>query len=138
MFAQQFRLSSRAGSKVEQIEEPATTLEVAWIPPHTPSNSENDQIFSTCLLSEAPAGPGLLSRCNQRGCIFPAAKNGTGRCVVHALEQREPVFFQSLQPSTLLLDHAKFAVGEASSPDSRGRDRRRLAALRAETQEEAA
>ena len=135
MSEQPFPLSPLNATMVEQPGRPGSA---AWDSVQRLSTFADDRRFSAERLSEVPHGPDSAARCSQRGCIFPAAPGLTGRCAVHALEQREPEFFQSVQPSMLLLDYAKFVVADSSSPDSRGRDRRRLAALRAANQEEAA
>jgi hypothetical protein len=75
-------------------------------------------------------------RCYEKGCIFPATASGTGRCLQHDLEEREPAFFLSCQPTMLLLDQAKFGPPDLEGDYSRARDRRRLAALREEFLEE--
>lgn len=85
----------------------------------------------------APAfAPG--PRCSEKGCIFPATKSGTGKCLLHGLEESEPVLFLSCQPTMLLLDQAKFGPPDPEADYSRARDRRRLATLREEFLEEVA
>jgi hypothetical protein len=70
-------------------------------------------------------------RCSERGCVFPAAWRDGGRCRQHDRQSREPALFSSQQPSTLLLDRAKFGLpGSDSEPYiSRSADRRRLTKL---------
>jgi len=69
-------------------------------------------------------------RCAERGCIYPAGPGESGRCLQHQRQHREPALFHSRQPSTILLDCAKFGLPEEEPEDSRFRDRRRLAAQR--------
>jgi len=70
-------------------------------------------------------------RCSEKGCVFPAAGRGPGKCRQHQRQLREPALFSSLQPSTLLLDRAKFGLPESDSEPrvSRSSDRRRLTKL---------
>jgi len=70
-------------------------------------------------------------RCSEKGCVFPAAGGGTGKCRQHQRQYREPALFSSLQPSTLLLDRAKFGLPDSDSEPrvSRSSDRRRLTKL---------
>ena len=84
-----------------------------------------------------PAQPGL-ARCREKGCIFPVNTPGEGTCVLHRLAEKEPKLFLSLQPSSFLLDQAKFVVPHRDFDYSRARDRRRLAVLRERTLEDVA
>jgi len=80
-----------------------------------------------------PRVPGqepFLPRCCQKACVFPAHPGGHGECVYHRRQSLEPGCFQSLQPSSLLLDQAKFGLPESEPDDGRVRDRHRLAAER--------
>jgi hypothetical protein len=100
--------------------------------------------------SRAAQQPGLWSaslraadfalgpRCSERGCIFPATESGTGRCLLHELEEREPAHFLSCQPTLLILDLGKFGPPDPEADYSRARDRRRLATLREEFLEDIA
>jgi hypothetical protein len=92
-------------------------------------------LWSTSLPAPGSA-PGL--RCSEKGCIFPATESGTGKCLLHDLEEREPALFLSCQPTMLLLDQAKFGLPDPEADYSRARDRRRLATLREEFLEEVA
>jgi len=78
--------------------------------------------------------PGLRAapRCDEKGCVFPAAGSGKRKCLVHGLEEREPKHFGSFQPTMLLLDRAKYGLPDpdAEPDDSRAQDRHRLAAER--------
>lgn len=67
------------------------------------------------------------SRCNEKGCVFPAAGPGNSKCLTHSREESEPKHFGSSQPTVLLLDRAKFGLPdpETEPDDSRARDRRR-------------
>jgi hypothetical protein len=80
----------------------------------------------------------LGPRCAEKGCIFPATGSGTGRCLLHELEEREPALFLSCQPTLLVLDQWKFGLPDPEADYSRARDRRRLATLREEFLEEVA
>jgi hypothetical protein len=68
-------------------------------------------------------------RCGQKGCIFPARAGGSRLCAVHELEQREPKSFHSRQPSSLLLEQAKFGIVNPELASGRARDRRLLTEL---------
>jgi hypothetical protein len=81
-----------------------------------------------------PSGP----RCSEKGCIFPATEPSTGRCLLHALEEREPTLFVSYQPTMLVLEQAKFGAPDPEADYSRAQDRRRLAAWREQFMEEVA
>jgi hypothetical protein len=91
---------------------------------------------ATAQASSRPARtlPGLLAapRCDEKGCVFPAAGPGKRKCLVHGLEEREPKHFGSFQPTMLLLDRAKYGLPDpdAEPDDSRAQDRHRLAAER--------
>jgi hypothetical protein len=63
--------------------------------------------------------------------VFPAAGGGIGKCRQHQRQYREPALFSSVQPSTLLLDRAKFGLPDSDSEPrvSRSSDRRRLTKL---------
>jgi len=71
----------------------------------------------------------LEGRCGQKGCIFPARPGGSRLCAVHELEQREPKCFHSRQPSSLLLEQAKFGIVNPELASGRVRDRRLLTEL---------
>ena len=72
----------------------------------------------------------FLPRCCQKACVFPAQPGGQGECAYHRRQSLEPCCFQSLQPSFLLLDQAKFGLPDSEPDDARVRDRNRLAAER--------
>jgi hypothetical protein len=55
-----------------------------------------------------------------------------GECFYHQLQRLEPGFFESRQPTMLLLDQAKFGLPDSEPEDSRVVDRHRLATERAE------
>ena len=80
-------------------------------------------------LKPAPVATENISspRCNQKGCVFPATLHARGICAYHLLQEREPGLFRSFQPSSLLLEQARFGVAEAEPDDSRVKDRRRRA-----------
>lgn len=69
-------------------------------------------------------------RCSEKGCVFPASPDGSGRCVQHDRHTREPVLFSSFQPTRMVLDRAKFGVAEIEVDTSRAQDRRKLAGIR--------
>jgi hypothetical protein len=77
-------------------------------------------------------------RCSTKGCVFPAAAHGMGKCRHHELEEREPRHFFSCQPTQLVLDRARFGLPDEECDNSRSRDRRRLAALREQFLEDVA
>ena len=72
----------------------------------------------------------FLPRCCQKACVFPAQPGCRGECAYHRRQSLEPACFQSLQPSFLLLDQAKFGLPDSEPDDARVRDRNRLAAER--------
>lgn len=94
------------------------------------SSSENTNFF-------AGSGPGgksenvsfATNRCSEKGCVFPASPERHGKCSYHWHEQQEPVLFRSHQPTGLLLDPARSLPAEQEYEGSRKRDRRRLANL---------
>ena len=67
-------------------------------------------------------------RFSEKGCMVPAVGHGTGKCRQHQRQHCEPALFSSLQPSTLLLDRAKFGLPDSDSEPrvSPSSDRRRL------------
>jgi hypothetical protein len=69
-------------------------------------------------------------RCSEKGCVFPASLDGSGKCVNHERQSKEPNLFSSFQPTRLVLDRAKFGVPEAEVDTSRAQDRRKLADIR--------
>ena len=79
-----------------------------------------------------------VARCSVKGCIFPARGSKDKRCAHHLLADREPKMFLSLQPSSFLLDQAKFGLPDPDYDYSRARDRSRLAAQRERLWEEVA
>ena len=119
--------------------------------PHPEAASPGDRSAlnspSRCPLSR-PAGtgaspspaaePSARARCREKGCIFPATRLSSGKCLLHYLEECEPTLFLSCQPTMLLLDRAKFGCPDIEGDAWRARDRRRLAALREKFLEEVA
>ena len=81
-----------------------------------------------------PVLAALAGRCAEKGCVFPAAPGGNGRCLNHRRELDEPALYGSRQPSSAMVARGKY--GPASAEDIReatqlaGRDRRRLIAER--------
>lgn len=93
--------------------------------------------FPSLRSSSHPArGEFAAGRCRVRGCVYPAGP--TGSCLHHQRQASEPRFFQSHQPTMLLLDRARFDVPDSEPDDTRAHDRRRLAAAREAFLEEAA
>jgi len=84
-----------------------------------------------------PSSP-MGGRCREKGCVFPAAPTLRQTCLYHDRQLREPKFFRSRQPTTLVLGQAIFSQPETESEDTRQRDRRRLYAQREAFLEEAA
>lgn len=68
-------------------------------------------------------------RCSEKGCVFPVAPPPADKCAYHRRQQEEPFLFSSHQPSHLLLDPARSMPSEEEYDGDRERDRRRLAAL---------
>ena len=102
--------------------------------PPRQSAEDPPQGNSSILPPEGPEFAGVqipAQRCNEKGCVFPAAWRDSGKCRQHDRQRREPALFHSRQPSTLLLDQAKFGVadGQAEIHGNRLKDRRRLARL---------
>ena len=71
-----------------------------------------------------------LTRCCHKACVFPAQPGAHGECAYHRRQSVEPGCFQSLQPSFLLLDQAKFGLPDTEPDDGRVQDRNRLASER--------
>jgi len=71
-----------------------------------------------------------VTRCRHKACVFPAQLGAHGECAYHRRQSAEPGCFQSLQPSSLLLDQAKFGLPDTEPDDGRVQDRNRLAAER--------
>lgn len=77
-------------------------------------------------LRPEPALP-ATHRCGEKGCVFPVAPGTMGRCLHHDRQRHEPVLYQSRQPTSLVLEQAKFGLEVTEFDHSRGIDRRRLA-----------
>jgi hypothetical protein len=69
------------------------------------------------------------ARCSEKGCVFPASSQGSGKCSYHLRQQEEPVLFRSHQPTGMLLDPARMSPSDREYDGSRKRDRRRMADL---------
>jgi hypothetical protein len=91
-----------------------------------------------CEAGCASSGAGSLCRCREKGCVFPADRDGTGICRQHRRERCEPTLFASLQVTGLLLDAAKLGLPNSKRDLARQRDRRRLEATRQRFLEELA
>ncbi|HUI44094.1 MAG TPA: hypothetical protein VL523_19185 [Terriglobia bacterium] len=76
----------------------------------------------------------LQGRCAEKGCVFPEAPEGGGRCVHHRREQDEPALYGSRQPSSAVMARGKFGPARADEIRDNnqvpGHDRRRLIAER--------
>lgn len=81
-------------------------------------------------LQPIPHVEAFAQRCSEKGCVFPASTDGSGRCVQHDRQSREPSLFSSFQPTRLVLDRAKFGLPEVEVDTSRVKDRRKLADMR--------
>ena len=92
------------------------------------------RMAKSCASLHGPAGAARpdahLARCCHKACVFPAQPGARGECVYHHRQYVEPGCFQSLQPSSLLLDQAKFGLPDTEPDDGRVQDRNRLAAER--------
>ena len=71
-----------------------------------------------------------VARCRHKACVFPAQPGTRGECAYHRRQSAEPRCFQSLQPTSLLLDQAKFGLPDEEPDDGRVQDRNRLASER--------
>ena len=71
-----------------------------------------------------------VARCRHKARVFPAQSGAHGECAYHRRQAAEPGCFQSVQPSSLLLDQAKFGLPDTEPEDGRVQDRNRLAAER--------
>lgn len=69
------------------------------------------------------------TRCSEKGCVFPASAQGSGKCTYHLHQQEEPVFFRSHQPTGMLLDPVRMMPSGKGEEASRKRDRRRMAEI---------
>ena len=103
--------------------------------PRRPSTASRDVAgaIGPVLKIEATTGLRLvpfLPRCCHRGCVFPAQPDGNRECADHRRQSLEAIYFQSQQPTLLLLEQAKFGLPDAEPDDSRVKDRQRLAAER--------
>ena len=99
--------------------------------PRTLDRRAAAQSSSMAQLSDASAFQGFVPRCSEKGCVFPQAQSGCGKCRQHERQSSEPDLFASRQPSVLLLDRAKFGVADSEMDDqgSRASDRRNIAKL---------
>ena len=81
-------------------------------------------------------GEFMAGRCCVRGCVYPSGP--AGLCLDHQRQAQEPRFFQSQQPTMLVMDQVRFGVPDSDPDETRTHDRRRLAAAREAFLEEAA
>ena len=77
-----------------------------------------------------PLVPAPDGRCAEKGCVFPAAPKGQGKCLHHYRQVSEPMVFSSHQPTRVVLERGRLGAPEAEVDTSRNRDRRQLAAIR--------
>ena len=103
-----------------------------------PAGTVDSRVKLTLPVSVTPSSCRFNDRCSEKGCIYPSARQGLGRCLYHERQRAEPSLFHSQQPSLLVLTKAMFGVAADEPEDSRQRDRRRLADLRQILLEEAA
>ncbi len=66
-------------------------------------------------------------RCREKGCVFPAHRNGSGLCLCHQRQELEPDRFGSTQPTWFVL-HQSAGPDESAGLRAESRDRHRLAA----------
>lgn len=85
-------------------------------PPVTPSAS--------LPLRPVPPEP---PRCKEKGCVFPATKEGAGFCIHHRRQETEPSLFSSLQPTWFVVYRSADSDRNGNST-GRIHDRHRLAA----------
>jgi hypothetical protein len=92
------------------------------------------QIRQPCRFSFSTASAGnpanasfSSTRCSEKGCVFPASLQGSGRCSYHLHMQEEPLYFRSHQPTGMLLDPARLMPSDKDNDGGRKRDRRRMA-----------
>ena len=85
--------------------------------------------FSTSGTARPESVSFSTARCSEKGCVFPASSQGSGKCSYHLHQLEEPVLFRSHQPTGLLLDPARSMPMERDDRGSRKRDRRRMAAI---------
>ena len=109
----------------------AETSQQAQVPaPRTAASSLRLSRFSESSEVRAEVR-GYVPRCNEKACVFPQARPGSGKCLQHERQSSEPDLFGSRQPSMLLLDRAKFGVPDSDLDEeaSRANDRRHLSRL---------
>ena len=95
--------------------------------PRAPTTSEASELrHPASVATPLPQS----ARCSVRGCVFPALFAGHTECHYHGLQISEAVYFQSHQPSHLLMLHAPFDIPDKEPDDSRQEDRKRQAAER--------
>ena len=103
-------------------------------PPPAPPASPKAAVGTRPLLKPG-ATTGLRleqrsARCRHKGCVFPAQPGSEGECADHRRRSLEPACFQSQQPTSLLLDQARFGLPDSEPDTSRAKDRQRLTAER--------
>ena len=70
-------------------------------------------------------------RCREKGCIFPAVCEESGKCLHHYRQEREPAMYHSKQPTWAAMEQGKFVdLGNELTFGSREADRRRFDAER--------
>jgi hypothetical protein len=85
------------------------------------------------FVPKLPPKPVPMSRCSEKGCVFPAAAP-QGRCLQHQRQWSEPGFYSSHQPTSALVEQGRFGPVRpewVKDPKAgRAYDRRRMAAER--------
>ncbi len=85
---------------------------------------------SSTLAEPQPTLPLVFGRrCHIRGCVFEVCEPAKGICWIHALQEKEPEKFHTLQPSHRVLEMAKYGI-TTEDEDTRVRQKLRAAAVR--------
>lgn len=96
----------------------------------TSQTAEHQSVsFNTRSGRQAQAVSFSTARCSEKGCVFPASSPDSGKCIYHTRQQQEPVLFRSHQPTGLFLDPVRMTPADQEYDGSRKRDRRRMAEL---------
>jgi hypothetical protein len=106
----------------------AVSFEVKESPRNTRQIRRSCRFSFSTASAENPANASFSStRCSEKGCVYPASLQGSGRCSYHLHMQEEPLYFRSHQPTGMLLDPARLTPSDKDSDGGRKRDRRRMA-----------
>jgi len=98
--------------------------------PATGTRPSSESCASLRGQAGTPRRESYSPRCSHKACVFPAQPGAHGECAYHRRQAVDPGCFQSLQPSYLLLDQARFGLPDTEPDDGRVQDRNRLAAER--------